>query len=115
MKQAILYEAKIYARNGQVTISPLQPKEYTYDETSHYVVYKRQIWHDDKSLGPTDILIGERHLELPEIDFYGQGYATGSITIHENRMWDKQRILEAAKREVLWKCRERESNRYEDR
>lgn len=108
MKEVIIYEGKIYARNGQVTISLLRPETYTYDETKKYWVYKRKIWHNDKSLGPTEILVSERSLEEPCIEWFSdkEGYATGSIHIHENRMWMADKILERAKDTVLYKCRE---------
>ena len=108
MKEVVLYEGKIYARNGEVTISRLIPEKYTYDETSRYTVYKRKIWHDDKSLGPTEILVPERALGEPYIEWFSdrEGRATGSIHIHEDSMWMADTILKRAKNTVLYECRE---------
>ena len=108
MKETVIYEGKIYARNGDVTISVLRPSTYTYDETQRYCVYKRKVWHDDKSLGSTEILVPERTLEEPYIEWFSdtEGRATGVIHIHENRMHMADAILARAKQDVLYKCRE---------
>ena len=101
----------IHASNGTVTISKKETRTFLnvgkFSFYYHNDCYESTIFDANGEPTGGSYWITERTINEPDIHCYN-GKASGNLFIYADYSdEEKQRIIERAKREVLWQCREK--------